>query len=110
MANSHDKVANPGKTGQVETDKAIAELADAINAVRKGAIVGVPVLSLQASSSPGVIKVAHGLGYPASGWVITRVRGSGTVSVYEIQSPQPKKELWLQFVGSTEAVIDLRVF
>jgi hypothetical protein len=60
------------------------------------------------SLASGANSINHGLGYPLSGWYMTRIRASA--SFYDTQDSNPTPSTTLQIVASAAAVVDLWVF
>jgi hypothetical protein len=100
----------PSKTGMVAVDREIQGLADRINELKKNAIVAVEVLNVRPSTSPTTLKLQHGLGRAPRGWSIWRMKNASPDALFEITAPQPDRELWLSYTGSTDIVLDFRIY
>lgn len=105
-----DRAVNPVKTGNLEVDRALQEMADVLEAMRKHSVKGVTVAGLRPAASPTVIKVKHGLGRKPEGWFPCGVKNATPNALHELPSTNPEKELWLHYTGSTDIVLDIRVY
>ncbi len=105
-----ERAVNPAKTGDAGVDRALQDMAEVLEALRKSAIKGVTVEGIQPTTSPTVLKVKHGLGRKPEGWFPCRVKNATPNALHEIASIHPEKELWLHYTGSTDIVLDIRVY
>lgn len=109
-------------TGQVNTDKAIEPIREALNGLLQEKALNASILDQVTLPNMTLVRFQHGLGRAYTGYEIVRFRGSGPTGylsagyIEEVLSSgnetcDRSKELWLQTTGyGNDIIVTIRVF